>query len=75
MALESVYLYNIYLYNVYDIGLRQPSDRHVAGRVYDHFDWPVIRQGHQVWVTGHFHYRFSGINYVSADVCLFKDMI
>ena len=42
---------------VYGIRLRQPSDKHVAGRAYGHFDWPVIRRGHQVTYTLPFSLR------------------
>ena len=40
----------------------------------------LLSGGHQVGVTGRFRYqffyRFKGtINYVSADICWFKDMI
>ena len=68
MALESVFV-------VY-IRLRQPSDKHVAMRVYDHFYWPVIRGVTRSHLLGHFCYSFkSTINYVNADICWFKDMI
>ena len=54
----------------------QPSDKHVAGRVYDHFDWPVIHGVTKSNLLASFHYSFKGtINYVSADICWFKDMV
>ena len=54
LNLPSQWPLNMYLERVvvYDIGLRQPSDKPVVGCVYDQFDWPVIRRGHQFGVMG-----------------------
>ena len=48
----------------------------MAGRVYDHLDWPVIRGVTGVTFKCHLCYSFKGtINYVSADICWYKEII